>query len=401
MAKIIEKGILFDLNMLKNEKLPRHLRILRGGRYVSQIESGIYAFEPFGAVVIKRLGDLIREIFYLADAEEMILPIVQGTSLWEKTGRQKIFQDHMKFVDTGLILSPSSEELMLSIISKGIKSEDLPMLRFCLGPRFRKEVRPKNGLVRTREFILFEGMALSANKNQHDIMFAKIIRCLKMLCDKLKLDAFPVKFEAGHEAECSIEFVAKTGAIGEARILHCQSCGEYHRASQFNKCECGKHGEIENGIEFADVIRCGTDYAKKMDTFATTSNGDNYNPFSLVVGIGITRLVAVIIEVFLEKYQKFVWPEIISPFPCSFLMPRGNRDFFDRLLRGTLLENDKFLLDIRDIPMSRMIKEHEALGMPQLLLINEEKARYVYCDHINNEETSSQDARLIIEKIRR
>jgi prolyl-tRNA synthetase len=402
MAKIIEKGTLFDLNMLKSERIPYNLRIFRGGKYVSQIESGIYAFEPLGAFVVKKLEDLLRKIFSSVGAEEMIFPIVQGISLWKKTGRHETFRSNMEFVDADLILSPSSEELMLSIVSRNKESGNLPMFRYCLGPRFRKEVRPKNGLVRTREFHLFEGLALSANEDQHADAFAKVTHCLKVLCDKLGLDAFSVKFKTRHEAEYSIEFVAKTSAIGEARILHCQSCGDYYRAAQFNKCECGEGGTIENGIEFADIIRCGTYYAESMHVFAKTLDDNSHrNPFSLYVGIGITRLMAVIVEVFFEKYKKFVWPEAISPFKCSFLMPQGNYSFLTGPPSEAFLEQSDFLFDIRDIPMSRMIKEHEALGIPQLLLVNKEKKRYIYYDRTNDKEVISQDLQILIKKIRR
>lgn len=365
-------GIKVDLCSLKNNKLPWHLRILQSGGYISQNEKGIYTFLPLGTTVLNRLVSLIRNALTSINAQEVIFSMLQNRGLWNQSGRVQKFGQSMKSVDSNLIMSPSHEEIACRVINPNLTYKQLPYIIFNIGHCFREEIRPKNGLLRSREFILCDGYAFSADASQHNDVYQQVKKKMVSLFDNIGLSYSTAYFSTEDEDILSEEFIVELNHIGEQRILFCLDCGNRYRASQFKNCTCGGEIKMRRGVEFADLIRNGTTYAIKTKTGFITKDGKREPYYLLSFGLGISKSLAILIEVTAE-YNEFVWPVNISPFHLAIISSRNASCELNSLLPKEGIHNLDIIVDDRDLSIGRRLKEMEMLGIPYILVLQDSR----------------------------
>lgn len=357
-----------DLNLLNNNKLPWHIRILQGGGYVKQIEQGLFTFDFMGSLVVNKISNLLRQIFIELGCREVIFPIVQERKIWNESGRMNKYEKTIKEIDANFIFSPSHEELSTVMMGENVSYKDLPKTMFSIGHCFRKEIRPKNGLLRSKEFVLFDGYTFSSNLEQHNKMYDSLKLRIELFLRKVEIPFENVFFKTNEEVSLSDEFVVRTEHIGEKRILHCLACKNNYRASQFEACICGGETILQRGIEFADLIRNGTAFAEKSNKSFVNRFGGKSPYYMLSFGIGISKLLAVLIETTVQA-KDFYWPEIISPFGVVIIPHKDSKQSLDETLANNRLMGTDVLIDDRDLSIGRRIEENKMLGIPLILVV--------------------------------
>ena len=135
-----------------------HALMLRAG-YVRQVSAGVYSYLPLANRVIEKAKKIMREEFDKIGAVEMLAPALLSADLWRESGRYETYgEDLYKLKNrekSDFILGPTHEETFTAIVRDSVKSyKQLPLNLYQIQPKYRDEKRPRNGLLRTREFIM-------------------------------------------------------------------------------------------------------------------------------------------------------------------------------------------------------------------------------------------------------
>ena len=152
-----------------------HALLLRAG-YVRQISAGVYSYLPLANQVIEKAKKIMREEFEKIGAVEMLAPALLSADLWRESGRYDTYgEDLYKLKNregSDFILGPTHEETFTAIVRDSVKSyKQLPLNLYQIQAKYRDEKRPRNGLLRTREFITKDGYSFHANYDSLDVTY--------------------------------------------------------------------------------------------------------------------------------------------------------------------------------------------------------------------------------------
>lgn len=152
-----------------------HALMLRAG-YVRQISAGVYSYLPLANRVIEKVKKIMREEFEKIGAVEMLAPALLSAALWRESGRYDTYgEDLYKLKNregSDFILGPTHEETFTAIVRDSVKSyKQLPLNLYQIQAKYRDEKRPRNGLLRTREFIMKDGYSFHANYDSLDVTY--------------------------------------------------------------------------------------------------------------------------------------------------------------------------------------------------------------------------------------
>lgn len=146
-----------------------HKLMLRAGM-IRKLASGLYDWLPTGVRVLRKVKNIIREEMNNIRAIEISMPIVQPAELWQESGRWEQYgQELLRFIDRGersFVLGPTHEEVITDLIRNEIISyKQLPLNLYQIQTKFRNEVRPRFGVMRSREFIMKDAYSFHTNQN--------------------------------------------------------------------------------------------------------------------------------------------------------------------------------------------------------------------------------------------
>ena len=152
-----------------------HALMLRAG-YVRQVSAGVYSYLPLANRVIEKAKRIMREEFDKIGAVEMLAPALLSADLWRESGRYETYgEDLYKLKNrekSDFILGPTHEETFTAIVRDSVKSyKQLPLNLYQIQPKYRDEKRPRNGLLRTREFIMKDAYSFHANYDSLDVAY--------------------------------------------------------------------------------------------------------------------------------------------------------------------------------------------------------------------------------------
>lgn len=152
-----------------------HALMVRAG-YIRQVTSGVYSYLPLANRVIEKFKAIMREEFDKIGAVEMLAPTLLTADLWKESGRYDTYGDDLYKLknrdQADFILGPTHEETFTAIVRDAVKSyKQLPMNLYQIQPKYRDEKRPRNGLLRTREFIMKDGYSFHANYDSLDATY--------------------------------------------------------------------------------------------------------------------------------------------------------------------------------------------------------------------------------------
>lgn len=207
-----------------------HKLLVRGG-YIYPFSAGIYAYLPLMWRVLRKIEQIIREEMDKCGGIELNLPILQPRTIWEEAGRwydytKAKFLFHLKDRrGEEFCLAPTAEEAMVDLVRTHLKSyRDLPLLLYQIGSKFRDELRPRNGIIRTREFIMKDGYSFHTDEADMRKTFNLIKNTYQSIFDRCGINVQTVDADSGNIGGAySSEFMILTNT-GEDVILNCESC---------------------------------------------------------------------------------------------------------------------------------------------------------------------------------
>ena len=169
-----------------------HALMVRAG-YVRQVSAGIYAYLPLANRTIEKFKKIMREEFEKIGAVEMLAPALLNADLWRESGRYETYgEDLYKLKNrdkSDFILGPTHEETFTSLVRDAVKSyKQLPLNLYQIQSKYRDEKRPRNGLLRTREFIMKDGYSFHADYEGLDETYEQYRKAYEAVFTRAGLD---------------------------------------------------------------------------------------------------------------------------------------------------------------------------------------------------------------------
>ncbi|MGL6019964.1 MAG: proline--tRNA ligase [Gibbsiella quercinecans] len=178
-----------------------HQLMLRAGM-IRKLASGLYTWLPTGLRVLKKVENIVREEMNNANAIEISMPVVQPADLWQESGRWEQYgPELLRFVDRGerpFVLGPTHEEVITDLIRNEISSyKQLPLNFFQIQTKFRDEVRPRFGVMRSREFLMKDAYSFHTSQESLQATYDAMYAAYSKIFSRIGLDFRPVQADTG------------------------------------------------------------------------------------------------------------------------------------------------------------------------------------------------------------
>lgn len=212
----------------KEAEAGSHKWLLRGG-FVRQLASGVYSYLPLGQKVLLKISNLIREEMTAAGASEVLLPALHPAELWKKTGRyETLGGDKISFSSRSgqeYVLGPTHEEVITELVAGSVKSyQNLPVILFQIQTKFRDELRPRFGIIRTKEFIMKDAYSFDRDETGLDRSYQKMSKAYENIFKRAGIRYQVVAADPGMMGgKVSQEFMVAS-PYGEDRVVQCGKC---------------------------------------------------------------------------------------------------------------------------------------------------------------------------------
>lgn len=366
-----------------------HQLMLRAG-FIHQTVSGIYSWLPLGLRVLQKIEAIIAKEQDSIGCHRIQMPTIQPASLWIESGRYEAYGKEMLRIkdrhERDLLYGPTHEEVITDIARQYIKSyRDLPQTLYQISWKFRDEIRPRFGVMRGREFLMKDGYSFDLDFEGAKATYERIFNSYLATFSKMGLKAIPVQADSGAiGGNLSHEFqiMAETGEsmlyydpiyddIQEKTFESLKDL--YATTDEKHDAESApKNLKEARGIEVGHIFYFGKKYSESMGLKVLGSGGEFIMPEMGSYGIGVSRLVAAIIEAHHDAYG-MCWPLSVAPFHVGLLNlkpsdPEITRkvDALYQILQSASIE---VLYDDRDVRPGIKFSDMDLIGIPYQIIV--------------------------------
>lgn len=376
-------------NVPPGEEVSRNGRLLQQAGFVDKLHAGAYTWLPLGLRVLERVSQIVREEQNRIGAQEMLMPALQPKALWDTTGRWTTLSDIMYQWEDGkghaLGLATTHEEVITDLLRRGeLTYKHLPQALYQLQWKFRNEPRAKSGVIRGREFLMKDLYSFHATAEELDTFYAQVHEAYAKTFSRLGLEAHITEASGGtFTKRHSHEFQVFSEA-GEDRVLYCVACGHAQNSElgeEVTACpKCGKPTVTKKSIEVGNTFNFGDYYTTAVGLQHTAADGTRKPVYVASYGIGVSRLVGTIAEVYADD-KGLVWPRSAAPFVAHVLvLGKASAELqeqataFEQALQKKSID---VLVDDRDVSPGYKLKDADLLGMPYRVVFSERQGSKV------------------------
>src|SRR5918997_1945635 len=194
----------------KEAEIVSHRLMLRAG-LIRQQSAGIYSWLPLGLRVLNKVNAIIREEQNRSGAIELLMPTIQSAELWRESGRYDAYGKEMLRIqdrhEREMLFGPTNEEMITDIFRSSVRSyKDLPLNLYHIQWKFRDEVRPRFGVMRSREFLMKDAYSFDIDqagaRHSYNRMFVAYLRTFARMGLKsipMRADTGPIGGDLSHE----------------------------------------------------------------------------------------------------------------------------------------------------------------------------------------------------------
>ena len=224
-----------------------HRLMIRAG-LIRKESAGMYVYLPLGLRVLRKITEIIRTEMDRAGAHEFLMPEMTSADLWKESGRWDTMGPEMiRITDRNgqeYTLAPTHEEAFTSVIKSIVSSyRDLPLTAYQINTKFRDEIRPRFGVIRSKEFIMKDAYSFDMNEKGLEESYQEMRKAYRRIFDKCGLDTIPVEADTGNMGGSNSEEFMVASEVGEESLLICTKC-EY-RANR-EKAEYKRNSPADN-----------------------------------------------------------------------------------------------------------------------------------------------------------
>jgi prolyl-tRNA synthetase len=332
----------------KEAEIVSHRLMLRAGM-IRQEAAGSYAWLPLGLRVLSKINTIIREEQNRSGAIELLMPTIQSADLWRESGRYDDYGKEMLRLkdrhERDMLYGPTNEEMVTEIFRAYVRSyKDLPLNLYHIQWKFRDEVRPRFGVMRSREFLMKDAYSFDLDaegaRHSYNKMFVAYLRTFL----RLGVTAIPMVADTGPiGGKLSHEFII-LASTGESEVYCHKDYLSFppppetinfddtaavqavvDKWTSLYAATSEKHDEAAfaalpdearlsaRGIEVGHIFYFGTKYSEPMKAVVNGPDGKEHAIHGGSYGIGPGRLVAALIEAHHDE-AGMIWPEAVAPF---------------------------------------------------------------------------------------
>ncbi|KKB83775.1 proline--tRNA ligase [Devosia limi DSM 17137] len=390
----------------KEAEIVSHRLMLRAGM-IRQQASGLYSWLPLGYKVLMKVQKIIEEEQNRSGAVQLLMPTIQPADLWRESGRYDAYGKEMLRIEDRhereFLYGPTNEEMITDIFRTYVKSyKDLPLNLYHVQWKFRDEVRPRFGTMRSREFLMKDAYSFDLSKEDavkaYERMFVAYMRTyarMGLTAIPMRADTGPIGGDLSHEwivlAEtgesavfCDNRLLDKpipgqdTDFRGDLKPIFDDWTSLYAATedmvdmAEYEAAVPEEHRVSARGIEVGHIFYFGTKYSEPMKATVTGPEGKEIAVHMGSYGIGPTRLVPAIIEAFHDE-AGIVWPVSVAPFEAVLInLKAGDADsdaaceaLYDELVAAGI----DMLYDDRDQGAGAKFTTADLIGIPYQLII--------------------------------
>lgn len=365
------------------DEVARNAQLLIRAGYVHKTMAGVYSYLPLGLKVVENIKQIVREEMNKIDSQELVMSTLQRKETWQETGR---WSDELvdvwfksKLQDgTEVGFGWTHEEPIVDLLRNYLKSyKDLPISVYQFQNKLRNELRAKSGIMRGREFVMKDMYSVHASKEDLDNYYNAAIEAYKRCYDRFGIgDETYVTFASGGAfTKFSHEFQTICDAGEDYIYLH---RGKNIAVNEEVLDDAVKELDIDRSelervktAEVGNIFNFGTQKSEEMRLVFTDAEGVEQYAYMGSYGIGITRVMGVIVEKFADD-KGLVWPENIAPAKV-YLVQIGSqsRATADELYQKLQSAGIETIYDDRDERPGVKFADAELLGIPYRVTVSD------------------------------
>jgi prolyl-tRNA synthetase len=391
----------------KEAEIISHRLMLRAGM-IRQESSGIYAWLPLGYRVLQKISAIVREEQNRAGAIELLMPVIQPADLWRESGRYDDYGKEMLRItdrhERDMLFGPTNEEMITEIFRGYVRSyKDLPLNLYHIQWKFRDEVRPRFGVMRSREFLMKDAYSFDLDsagaRHSYNKMFAAYLRTFARMGLKaipMRADTGPIGGDLSHEfiilastgesevfchadflsmappgADIDFEDAGQMQAIFDSWTSRYAATEDMHDAAAFGALP--EEAKVSaRGIEVGHIFYFGTKYSQAMKAVVTGPDGKDTPVQMGSYGIGPSRLAAALIEANHDD-AGIIWPEAIAPFHVGIANLKTGDSATDAACEGLYQRLESagrdVLYDDRDDRPGAKFARMDLIGLPWQIIV--------------------------------
>ena len=353
--------------------------LIRAG-YIHKEMAGVYQLLPLGLMVVQNIKQIVRDEMKEWGSNEMIATNLQPSDVWSKTGRWDDsvvdcwFKTELKSGGT-LGLAWSHEEPLANMMKNHVSSyKDLPLAIYQFQNKLRNEVRAKSGMMRGREFIMKDAYSFAATEEQHNDFYERSKEAYARAFERMGVgDDTYITFAAGGAfTEFSHEFQTVCEA-GEDVTYISKEKGVAINEEVIDTADLAALGVTKDELvatktaEVGNIFNFGRQKAEEVGLFFNDENGERTAVWMGSYGIGITRMMGVLVEKFADE-KGIVWPESVAPYQVHLVGLNTDSqeitDWADGIYSALKAKGVNVLYDDRDARPGEKFADSDLMGMP-------------------------------------
>ncbi len=362
------------------DEVSKNAQLLIRAGFVYKEMAGVYAYLPLGFRVVEKIKNIVREEMNNIESSELIMTALQRKSVWEQTTRWSDdvvdvwFKTKLKD-ETEVGLGWSHEEPIVEMLKQYVQSyKDLPISVYQFQTKLRNELRAKSGIMRGREFVMKDMYSFHANKEDLENYYKKTIEAYKRAYDRFGIgsDTYVTFASGGAFTKFSHEFQTVCEAGEDVIYLHREkniAINEEVIDSAVEELGISRE-ELEKvkTAEVGNIFNFGTQKTDEMELYFKDSEGSKQSLYIGSYGIGITRVMGVIVEKFSDE-KGIVWPEAIAPFKVH-IISLGKNEEAEELYKKLTSQGIEVLLDDRDVSAGVKLGDSDLIGIPYRIVVS-------------------------------
>ncbi len=361
------------------DEVSKNAELLIRAGYVYKVMAGAYAYTPLGLAVLEKIKMIVREEMNAVDGQELIMTSLQKRSTWEITGRwddeavDVWFKTKLKD-ETEIGLAWSHEEAILEMMQQFAESyKDLPISVYQFQTKLRNELRAKSGIMRGREFVMKDMYSLHATEEDCNMYYDKVIEAYKRCFDRFGMgeSTFVTFASGGAFTKFSHEFQTICEAGEDVLFVNSdQSVAVNEEVLDEAVLELGiTKGDLKpvKSAEVGNIFKFGTEKSEKMNIFYTDQEGNKKPIFLASYGIGITRVMGVMVEKFADD-KGIIWPASVAPYQVHLLSLSVNEKA-EEIYQDLKQAGVEVLYDDRDKGAGEKFADADLMGMPYQVIL--------------------------------
>lgn len=391
---------------------------LINGGFIYQEMAGVYAILPMGLRVLEKIKNIVRNRMNEIGGQELIMTSLQRKELWEKTDRwddEKVdvwFKSQLKNgVEVGLAWS--HEEQITEMMKNYVASyRDLPVYVYQFQNKLRNELRAKSGILRGREFLMKDLYSYSTSEEAHEKFYQKATKAYLQIFEDMGLgdDTFLTFASGGAFTQFSHEFQTLSD-VGEDTIYLDRkkkiAINKEVLTDEVIKIVGVKKEDLEElkAAEVGNIFSFGSTKCEEIGLYFTDSNGKKRPVILGSYGIGVTRLMGMIVEKFHDK-NGIIWPAQVAPFDIHLIglnledenIMKKAFDLYEKLEQ----EGFEVLFDDRNgVSPGVKFSESDMIGNPIRLVISKRTGDKVEFKRRNDEKTQNLTVDELMDKLKK